>query len=200
MVLLTHQMSAPIPRARETEMARRRAGFTLVELMVVVAIISVLCAVAVPVFMENARRAKTTEAPVNLERIYSNSRIYIFAAHASRGSMNPIPLQFPEDQGKTPLTACCGNVGGKCLPDPVDWATPTWSALSFSMDDPSYFNYQYASTGSSVTGPGSNFTARAMGDLDCDTVLSTFELVGTFTASEHDILGSGGMYINLPTE
>ena len=193
-------MRAPTRRVRETEMARRRAGFTLVELMVVVAIIGVLCAVAVPVFMQNVRRAKTTEAPINLERIYSNSRIYIFAAHASRGSINPIPLQFPEQQAKSPVPACCGNPGGKCPPNAGDWTSPTWSALSFSVDDPSYFNYEYGSTGSSVTGPGSNFTARALGDLNCDTVLSTFELVGTFTAGEHDILGSGGMYINLPTE
>jgi prepilin-type N-terminal cleavage/methylation domain-containing protein len=193
-------MRAAIRRIRKTEMDRRRGGFTLIELMVVVAIIGVLCSVAVPVFMENARRAKTTEAPVNLERIYSNSRIYIFAAHASRGSINPIPLQFPEPQPKTPVAACCGNPGGKCIPNPLDWATPTWGALAFSMDDPSYFNYEYGSTGTAVTGPGSNFTARAMGDLDCDTVLSTFELVGTYTATEQDMLGSGGMFINLPTE
>jgi len=187
--------------ARHTENARRRGGFTLVELMVVIAIVGVLCAIAVPAFMENARRAKTTEAPVNLERLYSNSRIYIFAAHASRGSINSIPLQFPLPEPKTPAASCCTFVGEKCAPNPLTWqGSATWSALAFSVDDPSYFNYEYGSTGTAVTGPGSNFTARAIGNLDCDATFSTFEMVGTFTAAEQDILGSAGMYINRPTE
>jgi len=154
----------------------------------------------VPVFMENARKAKTTEAPVNLERIYSNSRVYIFAAHASRGSVSPIPTQFPVPEAKTPAASCCTFAGGKCAPNGAVWTTPTWSALAFSIDDPSYFNYEYGSTGTTVTGPGSNFTARALGNLDCDLLFSTFELVGTYTAAEQDILGSAGMYQNLPTE
>jgi len=173
----------------------------MIELMVVIAILGILCAVAVPVFIENARRAKTTEAPINLERIYSNSRVYIFAAHASRGTIAPIPLQFPAAEAKSPAASCCTFAGEKCPPNAAVWqASPTWTALAFSVDDPSYFNYEYGSTGTAVTGPGSNFTARALGNLDCDATFSTFELVGTFTATEQGILGSAGMYVNHPTE
>lgn len=47
-----------------------QAGFTLIELMVVVAIIGILAAVAIPAFMKNARKAKTAEATTNVKKMY----------------------------------------------------------------------------------------------------------------------------------
>lgn len=50
---------------------RRQDGFTLVELMVVVAIIGLLSAVAIPNFQKYQARSKTSEAKLQLAAIYT---------------------------------------------------------------------------------------------------------------------------------
>ncbi len=50
---------------------RRRKGFTLVEIMLVVAIIGVLAAIAVPSFQKYIYRAQRNEALTNLKGIYT---------------------------------------------------------------------------------------------------------------------------------
>src|SRR6476661_6368519 len=50
---------------------RSQKGFTLVELMVVVAIIGLLSAVAIPNFQKYQARSKTTEAKLQLSAIYT---------------------------------------------------------------------------------------------------------------------------------
>ncbi|GAB4405953.1 MAG: hypothetical protein OHK0056_04200 [Bacteriovoracaceae bacterium] len=50
---------------------RNQEGFTLVELMVVVAIVGILSAVAIPNFKKYQAKSKTTEARLQLASIYS---------------------------------------------------------------------------------------------------------------------------------
>ncbi len=50
---------------------RSKKGFTLIELMIVVAIIGILAAIAIPNFMRFQARSRTTEARTNLGAIYT---------------------------------------------------------------------------------------------------------------------------------
>jgi type IV pilus assembly protein PilA len=179
---------------------RATSGFTLAELMIVVAIVGMLAAVALPAFMRNARRAKTSEATLQIQKMYVASRSYIIEEAMARGSTVPIPHQFPDSAPVTPAVSCCAYAGHKCLPSPLIWTLTTWDQLKFAMDDPHYYQYEYESTGTAGAGPGSRFTARAYGDLDCDGNLSTFEMTGEWTAAELDVSGSGGIFRNQDIE
>jgi type II secretory pathway pseudopilin PulG len=172
----------------------------MIELMIVVAIIGILASVAIPAFLQNARKAKTSEAAINIRRIYSNSRTYILDTYTTRGTITSIPPQFPEAQPLTPAASCCTFAGKKCPPSTTDWSTASWQALTFSVDDPHYYLYGYDSTGSASPGPGSNFTASAHGDLDCDGIYSTFEMFGVWSSADNDVHGSAGMFVDLATE
>ena len=51
-------------------------GFTLIELMIVVAILAILAVVAVPAFIKYMRRAKTTEAIDEIDKIVKGASFY----------------------------------------------------------------------------------------------------------------------------
>jgi prepilin-type N-terminal cleavage/methylation domain-containing protein len=185
---------------------RMKDGFTLIELMVVVAIIGILAAVAIPAFMKNARKAKTAEAVTNVKKLYDGARSYYEEEMNKRGSMKPIAKQFPKS-GTVPLVnpaanACCGQTGGKCDPavavEANGWkdADGTWNSLKFSMDDPHYYWYSYQSSGSEKA---SRFTASANGNLNCDAVYSTFELQGMVN-TDGSVTGQAGIYRNKELE
>jgi len=51
-------------------------GFTLIEIMIVVVIIGVLAAMAIPRFMRTTTKSKQSEAKLILKQIYVNERAY----------------------------------------------------------------------------------------------------------------------------
>jgi prepilin-type N-terminal cleavage/methylation domain-containing protein len=147
-------------------------GFTLLELMIVIAIVGILAATAVPSMIHYMAKAKSTEAITQLEKMYNGARIYWLEPHGAAGAITPLPPQFPASTpGPTPGISCCASNGGRCLPSQAQWRDPTWVGLAFSLDDPFYYQYQFISS-------ANEFTARAIGNLDCDAEFSSFSMIG----------------------
>jgi type IV pilus assembly protein PilA len=149
----------------------KERGFTLIELMIVVAIIGILAAVAIPAFMEYMKKSKSSEASLNLNKIGKNQKTKFQAESTfTVGNSGLLPAP-PSGTG-----GCCGGTGGsskgevtnKCQPNSAAFQGDTvWSDIEFSMDEPSQYNYSY-------TGASDLATAYAIGDLDCDTKMSTW--------------------------
>jgi type IV pilus assembly protein PilA len=57
-------------------MKRLQRGFTLIELMIVVAIIGILAAIAIPNFMRFQTKARQSEAKTNLNGFYTAAKSY----------------------------------------------------------------------------------------------------------------------------
>jgi type IV pilus assembly protein PilA len=166
-----------------------RKGFTLIELMIVVAIIGVLSAVAIPAFLKYIKRSKTVEATMNIREMFDSSVSYFATEHAEAdGSI--VPSQFPEANALTPSEL---SPGIKNEPSPELWDTGTWHALNFGVGDPHYYSYEYQSGGSGATLHGAFFTAMARGDLDGDGEGSLFHRVGNVN-EDMTIAGGAGIY------
>jgi len=148
---------------------KNQKGFTLIELMIVVAIIGILAAVAIPAFMDYMKKGKRSEAELNLDAIKKGNKTY-FVEHAS---------YVVGTEAATPAATCCGAGGvTKCTATPAAWegtpvAPSSWDQLDFSVTDDHYFVYSYNAAA------GDAYQAIAEGDLDCDGTTVQYILNGT---------------------
>ena len=98
-------------------------GFTLIELMIVVAIIGILAAVAIPQFLKYMAKSKKGEAELNLNAI-EKANVAYFAENASF---------VVSAATTTPTAACCAGAGKQCAVVAADWAAAPWQTLVFPI-------------------------------------------------------------------
>ena len=157
-------------------------GFTLIELMIVVAIIGILAAVAIPAFSRYIKKSRTAEAIQSLNKMWQGSVAYYESDKFNTAGV-PLARQFPTSA--VPESAkCCGQAGMKCPANASIYnSDPTWMALNFNLADSHYYRPLYSGAG---VGVAATFTAEAEGDLDCDGIIGHIRRIGQVNADSGD--------------
>jgi len=164
---------------------RDQNGFTLIELMITVAIIGILAAIAIPNFLSYQARARQSEARAVLSGIYLSQQTY-FVANNRFGSMRELAFTY---------AGASGNSSRYTFRSPPSGGSgPTTGALGDDMFAPPSGAVAQSGTfvlaGANIDPP--RFTISATSNLDADPVTDEWHLneskVGLQAPDQNDAL------------
>ena len=146
---------------------RKQEGFTLIELMIVVAIIGILAAIAIPNFLQYQLKSRQSEAKVNLNAIKTSEiafqaekSCYLgvvappLGAAAPVGGTKAIPVGWPSTVAGQPYAATILAAGSAwCVAPPAGVAVFNGKFTDIGFVASGNTNYQYIVGGSLLPAP-----------------------------------------------
>jgi type IV pilus assembly protein PilA len=117
-----HKMLARIRKAQE----EREGGFTLIELLVVIIIIGILAAIAIPVFLNQRKKATEASMKSDLRTVANEMETYYTDWNVYPAALGALPATLKTSTGNT-LTVVSGGVSRFCLrANNVDASITVW--------------------------------------------------------------------------
>jgi type IV pilus assembly protein PilA len=158
-------------------MKKLMKGFTLIELMIVVAIIGILAAIAIPNFIKFQARSKQSEAKANMKAMFTAEKA--FYQEKDRFSSYVGEVGFaPERNNRYNYALTTGSQW-----DNRSAAVATTATTATGVQADVFKGYQADTSATSGGAPGGTatvattaFTGTAVGNIDADTTLDGWSI------------------------
>ncbi|MGF1509050.1 MAG: type IV pilin protein [Myxococcota bacterium] len=150
---------------------RKQSGFTLLEVITVVAIVGILAAIAIPRYVDYLLLSRRAEAFTVLAAV----KISQISYQADHGCFS---ATIPNPPGAPSATPRPWNFAAPVFADPCDPVAKPFGSLGAVLTK-SQFYYQYACAArpsDPAAGITTEFTCSALGDVDSDGIQAEFIL------------------------
>lgn len=107
-----------------------KRGFTIIELLIVISIIGILAAVAIPLFADYTKKARTAEVPENLKVIIKEQVTFMNDPVNSNYATDLASINWRTNRGTTQGTYYTFNTSGVDSCDPGVGAAPDPEGLA----------------------------------------------------------------------